>query len=76
MYSTSLISTFQDTTGTLKVSGFVRGCALSVNSLVHLPGLGDFQMQQIDMPSDPCPLNSKTGKKNSKGNEMAVVSYK
>ncbi|XP_072027418.1 pre-rRNA-processing protein TSR1 homolog [Amphiura filiformis] len=61
-----------NTVGTLKVSGFVRGCALSVNSLVHLPGLGDYQLQQIDMPPDPCPLNSKGSRKKGKGDSMAV----
>ena len=35
--------------GTLKVSGFVRGRALSVNSLVHLPKYGSFQMLQVCM---------------------------
>ena len=33
--------------GTFKVSGYVRGRALTVNSLVHIPGLGDFQMAQV-----------------------------
>lgn len=39
--------------GTLKVTGFLRGTPLSVNSLVHLPGLGDFQMLEIDGLPDP-----------------------
>ncbi|XP_044750830.1 pre-rRNA-processing protein TSR1 homolog [Coccinella septempunctata] len=39
--------------GTLKVTGFLRGTSLSVNSLVHLPGLGDFQMLEIDSVPDP-----------------------
>lgn len=38
---------------TLKVSGYLRGIPLSVNSLVHLPGLGTFQMSQIDAANDP-----------------------
>lgn len=33
--------------GTLKVSGYVRGRALTVNGLVHIPGLGDFQLSQV-----------------------------
>ncbi len=37
--------------GTLKVSGYVRGRALSVNQLVHIPGVGDFQMSQVDLLS-------------------------
>lgn len=38
--------------GTLKVTGFLRGSPLNVNNLVHIPGLGDFQMSQIDAPTD------------------------
>lgn len=48
-----------DANGTLKVSGYLRGNTLSVNSLVHIPGLGDFQMLQIDAPTDPHPLDKK-----------------
>lgn len=33
---------------TLKVTGYLRGAPLDVNQLIHLPGLGDFQMQRIE----------------------------
>lgn len=46
-----------NTKGVLKVSGYLRGQNLSVNSLVHIPGWGDFQMTQIDISDDPHPLN-------------------
>lgn len=36
----------------MKVTGYLRGKPLSVNSLVHIPGWGDFQMNQIDAPPD------------------------
>jgi pre-rRNA-processing protein TSR1 len=39
--------------GTLKVTGFLRGIPLSVNGLVHVPGLGTFQMSQIDSAVEP-----------------------
>lgn len=42
--------------GTLCVSGYVRGRPLQVNRLVHISGHGDFQLSQIDAPSDPLPL--------------------
>lgn len=29
------------------VSGYLRARTLSANSLVHIPGLGDFQMAQV-----------------------------
>jgi len=38
----------------MKVSGFLRGQPLSVNSLIHIPGWGDFQMEQIDLTSNNC----------------------
>lgn len=45
--------------GTLKITGYLRGASLSVNGLVHLPGIGDFQMSQIDSPPDPYNIDKK-----------------
>lgn len=42
--------------GTLLLSGYVRGRGLSVNQLIHLTGLGDFQLKQVDTLEDPCPF--------------------
>lgn len=42
--------------GTLKLSGYIRAKALDVNGLVHIPGWGDFQLEQLDAPEDPHPL--------------------
>lgn len=39
--------------GVLKVTGHLRGISLDVNSLIHIPNLGDFQMSQIDLAVDP-----------------------
>lgn len=39
--------------GVLKVTGHLRGIPLDVNSLIHIPNLGDFQISQIDLASDP-----------------------
>lgn len=39
--------------GVLKVTGHLRGIALDVNSLLHIPNLGDFQIAQIDLITDP-----------------------
>lgn len=64
-----------DLVGTLKVSGYIRGQPLSVNSLVHIPGHGDFQMTQIDAPNDPHPLVLKT-RDNTESVEMADQSPK
>ncbi len=31
----------------MKVSGYVKGRALSANQLLHIPGFGNFQMTQV-----------------------------
>ena len=59
-----LLILFQSGSGTLKLSGYIRGQALNVNGLVHLPGTGDFQMKQIDAPTDPYPLQTRDRKSN------------
>jgi len=53
------------------VTGYVRHQPLCVNSLVHIPGWGDFQMSQIHASEDPHPLE-----KGRKGNvkELSVKS--
>jgi len=45
--------------GNLELTGFVRGNNLSVNRLVHVPGLGDFQLDRIEKLQDPCPLTKR-----------------
>ena len=57
--------------GTLRLTGFVRGRALDVNGVVHLPGWGDFQMLQIDAPRDPYKVQMHSAKK-QRGDSMAV----
>uniref|UniRef100_A0A672SXQ9 Pre-rRNA-processing protein TSR1 homolog n=1 Tax=Sinocyclocheilus grahami TaxID=75366 RepID=A0A672SXQ9_SINGR len=61
--ATYILNTSQDGTGgpatglgTLSVSGYIRGCPLQVNRLVHITGHGDFQLSQIDAPADPLPI--------------------
>uniref|UniRef100_A0A8C1T1G7 Pre-rRNA-processing protein TSR1 homolog n=1 Tax=Cyprinus carpio TaxID=7962 RepID=A0A8C1T1G7_CYPCA len=56
--ATYIPNTSQDGTGlgTLSVSGYIRGCPLQVNRLVHITGHGDFQLSQIDAPADPLPI--------------------
>ncbi|XP_054022822.1 pre-rRNA-processing protein TSR1 homolog [Dryobates pubescens] len=61
-----------DLVGTLKVSGFVRGQTLSVNSLVHIVGHGDFQMSQVDAPPDPLSLNPRVVKGQKKSEHMEI----
>ncbi|KAH0623029.1 hypothetical protein JD844_030927 [Phrynosoma platyrhinos] len=62
--------------GTLKVSGYVRGQRLNVNSLVHIVGHGDFQMSQMDAPQDPFALNPRITKvaRKSMGEQDDLIS--
>lgn len=58
--------------GTMKISGYVRGQSLNVNSLLHIVGHGDFQMKQIDAPVDPFPLNPRVIKSQKDSGMMEV----
>lgn len=56
--------------GTLKVTGYLRGIPLNVNGLVHVPGLGTYQMSQIDSAVDPL----KTSDEGSSGTQVLARS--
>ncbi|RZF40768.1 hypothetical protein LSTR_LSTR011285 [Laodelphax striatellus] len=47
--------------GTLIVTGFLKGKPLSVNSLVHIAGWGDYQMKRIESPAEPNPMGGAGG---------------
>ena len=47
---------YDPSTLTLSVSGYLRGKPLSPNHLVHVPGIGEFQISLIETRSDPCPF--------------------
>jgi pre-rRNA-processing protein TSR1 len=57
--------------GTLRISGYVRGRALSSNGLVYLSNYGAFQMSQIDGLPDPYRL--KPLHTHSKDSDMVIV---
>lgn len=54
-------------TGTLAVTGFIRGGRLDVNKLVHVPGYGDFQLDRVTRAVD----TKQMGKQRHKGNVCA-----
>lgn len=56
-YSIKCIYYSLGTLGILKITGYLRGTTLSVNQLIHIPGLGDFQMSEIHGPPDPNKVN-------------------
>lgn len=39
--------------GTLKITGFIRGQPLDVNQLIYIAGLGDYQMSEIKITTNP-----------------------
>lgn len=41
--------------------GYVRGSSYRVNGRVHVVGLGDFQIKDIEVVNDPCPEFKKDG---------------
>lgn len=53
----------EETVGKLVVSGYVRNRTLSANSLVHIPGFGDFQMEMIEFSPDPHPISKRSSAK-------------
>lgn len=77
--ATYISNTSQDGTGlgTLSVSGYIRGCPLQVNRLVHITGHGDFQLSQIDAPADPLPIVTAAPRPVKPGRdvEMTVRGY-
>ena len=52
-----------ETMGKLIVSGYVRNRTLSANSLLHIPGFGDFQMEMIESSPDPHPISKRSSAK-------------
>eukprot|EP00397_Hematodinium_sp_SG-2012_P010255 GEMP01010364.1.p1 GENE.GEMP01010364.1~~GEMP01010364.1.p1 ORF type:complete len:750 (-),score=163.74 GEMP01010364.1:1014-3263(-) len=43
----------------LAVSGYIRGAGISMSHLVHLTGVGDFQVTKIQTMTDPCSIKHK-----------------
>ncbi|KAJ1985733.1 Glycoside hydrolase 2 (Mannanase, beta-galactosidase) [Dimargaris cristalligena] len=47
---------------TVTLYGYLRGTNLKPNARVHLPGVGDFSLDDVSMLNDPCPLPEKQRK--------------
>ena len=45
--------------GTLKITGYIRGDLFNVNRLVHIPGWGDFQLEKMEKLPDPRAFSQK-----------------
>lgn len=48
---------------TVAVFGYVRGTNLKPDSKVHVPGVGDFRMEDVSFLHDPCPLTQSEKKR-------------
>ncbi|EFA86063.1 hypothetical protein PPL_01299 [Heterostelium album PN500] len=59
-----------DVSGNLVVTGFVRGNNMSAKQVVHLPGVGDFQIAKIEEGCDPHETKYKRAK--AAGQTMAM----
>ena len=52
-------SIYDEETATLRVSGYLKGSSpLSANQLIHITGVGTYQMTAIVNAEDPCPSKS------------------
>ncbi|MCL7034744.1 hypothetical protein MKW94_019862 [Papaver nudicaule] len=60
-------------TCTLYLSGYLRARSLSVNQLVHVSGVGDFQLCKVDVLKDPFPLIEKKGHNMMDSDELPNV---
>ncbi|RZC55030.1 hypothetical protein C5167_013892 [Papaver somniferum] len=60
-------------TCTLSLTGYLRARSLSVNQLVHVSGVGDFQLCKIVVLKDPCPLIAKKGHNMMDSDELPSV---
>ena len=56
-----LIETQQDDAknNTVSIFGYVRGTYLDRNQQIHVNGVGDFKIQDIQQIEDPCPIELK-----------------
>ncbi|KAJ3440322.1 pre-rRNA-processing protein tsr1 [Anaeramoeba flamelloides] len=53
----------------LTIDGYLRGSTLSVNGLLNIPDVGDFQMTKIVKIKEPCEFVPKNNKKKNKKNQ-------
>ena len=52
--------------------GYVRGCPLKRGSSIHIPGCGDFQIDDVTFLTDPCPLPSAEKKRTLDDRERLI----
>lgn len=54
---------------TVTVYGYLRGTNLRIGTKVHIPGVGDLDMESVTVLRDPCPLPTTESEKKRKLSE-------
>ncbi|TKR77441.1 hypothetical protein L596_018415 [Steinernema carpocapsae] len=60
--------------GKLKLTGHVRGNGFTVNSIIHVPGCGDYLMSHIEVLRDPYSVEQYKKQANGMEDSISVVS--
>ena len=63
----------QQPSGTLRLTGYVRGAGLSANQLVTLPGAGDFRLLAIEGPRDPAAAGGAAARRAAGGGDAEMA---
>jgi len=50
--------------------GYIRGCSYRLNNVVHITGLGDYEIKEMKVMDDPCPALNKALKDDDKDEEQ------
>lgn len=58
-------------TATVTVEGYVRGCALVADQLLHLPGIGDFPVSRVEAADAPR-LGGADGRRGDHGSDASM----
>lgn len=54
---------------TVTLYGYLRGTNLRSGAKIHIPGVGDVNMDSVEIPGDPCPLPNAGSEKHHKLSE-------
>ncbi|TEB14480.1 hypothetical protein C9890_0674 [Perkinsus sp. BL_2016] len=65
----------QSETMDVSIYGYVCGSRLRRGQLAHIPGLGDYTIDQVEPMIDPCPLPQKLAAAEKQGTGLAVKDF-
>jgi ribosome biogenesis protein BMS1 len=58
---------------TITLYGYVRGTHLRCSTKIHIPGIGDLEMDNVSVLGDPCPLPTMESEKRRKLSEKSKL---